>query len=103
MYQSQYEVNSPQNNLYISNSNNNDFRYHFYQNQRQYDPDYNTVYCFKPTLDNDMTKQRKLNYLMENYRYNQRPGNSNRVKVAILSNIPRKIIKIRQNDNYNNN
>ena len=50
-----------------------------------------------------MTKQRKLNYLMENYRYNQRPGNSNRVKVAILSNIPRKIIKIRQNDNYNNN
>ena len=50
-----------------------------------------------------MARQRKLNYLMEKYKYNQRSGNSNRVKVTILSNIPRKKIKIRQNDNYNNN
>ena len=35
------------------------------KNQHQYDPDYNTVYCFKPTLDNDMARQRKLYYLME--------------------------------------
>ena len=97
------KARSPQNNVYISNTNNNDFRYHFYQNQRQYDPDYNTVYSFKPVLDNDMARQRKLNYLMENYKYNQRPGDSNKVKVTILSNRPRKIIKIRQDDYYNYN
>ena len=97
------KARSPQNNVYISNTNNNDFRYHFYQNQRQYDPDYNTVYSFKPVLDNDMARQRKLNYLMENYKYSRRPGESNRIKVTILSNQPKKIIKIRQYENYNNN
>ena len=99
----QNEPQSPPNYLYTSNTSNNDFRFQFYEHQRQYDPDYNTVYCFKPTLDNDMARQRKLNYLMENYKYNQRPGDSNKVKVTILSNRPRKIIKIRQDDNYNYN
>lgn len=76
-------------------------RAELYPDQAEYDPDYNTVYCFKPCLNNDMARERKLGYMMEKCRYNQqRNGRTGPLKVTILSNEPKKIITIRQ-DEYN--
>ena len=74
-------------------------RAQLYSHQAEYDPDFNTVYCFKPSLNNDMARERKLGYMLDKCRYNQqRDGRTGPLNVTILSNEPKKIITIRQDE-----